>query len=221
MISVCNISDAPHSNMRKNEHTIDRCHDESNLHGVRCTCEVCVDLLRLVLVQADESVQDVVACRCVVCTTLVVWEVVLHWAHRQLLLEAINLVQKENNRRLDEPPRVANAVEKGESFLHTVDGLIFEEQLIVFRDGDKEENSGDVLEAVYPLLSFRSLSTNIEHAVCQIANDKGRLGDTSGLDTRSQDILVIWHVVWSSDSIDRVEVAGELIYQPRDISMRQ
>lgn len=57
---------------------------------------MCVDLLGLVLVEADESVQDVVTSRCVVVTALVVREVVLHRADRQLLLESIDLVQEED-----------------------------------------------------------------------------------------------------------------------------
>lgn len=67
-----------------------------------------VDLLCLVLVQADESVKDVVACRRIVITTLVIGEVVLHRADRQLLLESVDLVEEENDGGLDEPSGVAN-----------------------------------------------------------------------------------------------------------------
>lgn len=91
-----------------------------------------VDLLSLVLVERHEAVENVIACRGVVSTTLVVGEVVLHGADGKLLLEPIDLVQEQNDRGLDEPSRVANAVEEGKSFLHTVDSLIFEEQLVVF-----------------------------------------------------------------------------------------
>lgn len=86
--------------------------------------------------------------------TFVVREVVLHRAHGKLLLEPIDLVQEQNYAGLDEPPGIANAVEKSESLLHTVDSLIFEQKLIVFRDGDQEQNGGDIFEAVDPLLSF-------------------------------------------------------------------
>lgn len=71
-----------------------------------------VDLLRLVLIQAHESVEDIVASGGIVVTTFVIREVVLHWADRQLLLESVDLVEEQNNRRLDEPPRVANGVEQ-------------------------------------------------------------------------------------------------------------
>lgn len=189
------------------ELTVDSGHDEADLGGVGCACEVGIDLLRLVLVQADKAVQDVVACFRVVIATFVIWEVVLHWRDWKLLLEAINLVEEENYGGLDEPSGVADGVEQGECLLHTVDSLVLEEELIVLGDGDEEENSGDVLEAVNPLLTLRALSTDVKHSVCKLANNESGLSDTGGLDTRSEHILVIWHVVVLSNSADVVKVA--------------
>lgn len=188
-------------------HTIDCSHDEADLRRIRGTGEVSVDLLLLRLVQRDESVEDVVTSGGIVGTTLVVGEVVLHGADGQLLLEAIDLVQEENDRCLDEPSRVADGVEQGKRLLHTVDSLIFEKELVVFGDGDEEQNRGDVLEAVDPLLTFRSLTTNVEHAVGQVANDECGLGDTGGLDTGAEYVLVIGHVVRLSDAVNGVKVA--------------
>lgn len=124
-----------------------------------------VDLLGLVLIETDETVKDVVAGRGVVVTALVVGEVVLHWADGQLLLESIDLVQEQDYGGLDEPPGVANGVKQGQSLLHTVDSLVLEKQLIVLGYGNKEENSSHVFEAVDPLLSLRSLTSDIEHPV--------------------------------------------------------
>ena len=73
---------------------------------------MCVDLLRFVLVQRNESVQDIVACGSVIGTTLsrirflmisavaselvelafIIWEIVLHWGNGQFLLESVDLV---------------------------------------------------------------------------------------------------------------------------------
>src|SRR5690242_1277704 len=166
-----------------------------------------VDLLCLMLVERDKSVENVVAGGSVVWATLVVGEVVLHGADGELLLEPIDLVQEQNDGCLDEPPRVADGVEQCEGFLHTVDGLVLEQQLVVLGDGDQEEDRGDVLKAVDPLLALRSLTTNVEHAVGQVADDEGSLGDTSCLDTRAQDILVVGNVVGGGDAVNRVEVA--------------
>ena len=187
--------------------TVDGSHDESDLHGIRGTREMRVNLLGLVLVQRHEPVEDVVAGSGVIGATLVVGEVVLHRRDGQLLLEAIDLVQEQDDGRLDEPSRVADGVEKRQRLLHTVHRLILEKQLVVLGDGDKEENRGDVLEAVDPLLTFRPLTTDIEHAVGEVADDEGRLGDTGRLDTRAEDILIVRNVVGGGDAVDRVEVA--------------
>jgi len=134
--------------------TIDGGHNKANLGGVSSAGKMSVYLLGLVLVQADEAVQDVVTSQRIIVTSFVVWEVVLHRADGELLLEPINLVQEQDNRSLDEPSRVADRVEECEGFLHTVDGLIFEEKLVVFGNSDKKEDGCDVLKAVDPLLSL-------------------------------------------------------------------
>lgn len=167
-----------------------------------------VDLLGLVLVQTDEAVEDIVASGGVVIATLVIGEVVLHRADGQLLLEPIDLVEEKNDRCLDKPPGVADGVEQSKGLLHTVDGFIFEKQLIVLGNGDQEENGGDVLEAVDPLLAFATLSTDVEHTVRKIANNESRFRNTGRLDTRSQNILVVGHIVRRGDTGDIIEVAA-------------
>jgi len=136
------------------DNVIDGGHNEADLGGVGGASEMRVDLLRLVLVQADESVQDVVASQSVILTALVIREVVLHWAGWELLLETIDLVQEQNYRGLDEPSGIADRIEKRKSLLHTIDSLILEQKLIVLGDGKEEKDGGDILEAVDPLLSF-------------------------------------------------------------------
>ena len=86
--------------------------------------------------------------------TFIIWEVILHGADRELLLKSIDLVQEQNDASLDEPPRIADAVEKSEGFLHTVHSLVFKQQLIILGYGDQEEDGGHVLEAMDPLLPF-------------------------------------------------------------------
>jgi len=62
-----------------------------------------------------------------------------------------------------------------------------------------------------PLLSLGTLTTDVKHAVCEITDDEGSLGDTSGLDTRAQDVLVVGNVVWSRNAVNGVEVAARLV----------
>ena len=167
-----------------------------------------VNLLSFVLVQGDEAVQNVIASQGIILSALVIREVVLHWADGQLLLEAIDLVKEQDDGSLYKPSRIADGIKQGEGLLHTVDGLVLEQKLVILRYGNQEEDSGDILEAVNPLLSLGSLSTDIEHTVCKVSNDEGSFGDTGGLNTRPKDILVIWHVVGLRNAVNVVKVAG-------------
>lgn len=210
MMSAAQVRNSPFTSMGATVRklTIDSGHDEANLRCVGGTGEVGVDLLSLVLVQANKAVKDVVASRSIVVATLVVGEVVLHRADGQLLLEAINLVEEQNDRRLDEPSGVTDAVEQSQSLLHTVDRLVLEQELIVFRNSHEEKDGSDVLETMNPLLPLGSLATNIEHAIGEITNDEGRLGNTGRLHTRSENVLVIGHVIRSGNTGNVVEVTG-------------
>ena len=92
--------------------------------------------------------------------------------------------------------------------MHAIDSLVFEEQLVILGDGHEEEYSGNVLETMYPFLSFGSLSANVEHAVCEVTNNEGGLGDTGRLDTGPKDVLIVGDVIWLCYALDRVKVAG-------------
>lgn len=109
--NICDDVRSEYLEKKGSKRTIDGCHDETDLVGIRSACEMCVDLLLLSLVERNEAVKDVIASSGVVGTTLVVGEVVLHGADGKLLLEAVDLVQEENDGCLDEPTRVANRVE--------------------------------------------------------------------------------------------------------------
>lgn len=113
-----------------------------------------INLLLFRLVQRHKTVEDVITSSGIVGTALVVGKVVFHWANGKLFLEAIDLVKEQDDGGLDEPPRVADRIEQGQGFLHTVDRLVLEEQLVIFRDGHQEEDCRDILEAMDPLLTF-------------------------------------------------------------------
>lgn len=119
------------------------------------------------------------------------------------------LVEEEDDGRPHEPPRVADRVEEDEGLLHSVDRLcrakgrstrileysrdrgrltILVEHLVVFGNGDEEDDGRNVLEAVDPLFALRALSSNIEHAVLELSNLKVGLGDTGRLDTRAKNV---------------------------------
>jgi hypothetical protein len=134
--------------------------------------------------------------------TFIIGEIVLHWACRELLLESIDLVEEQNDGCLNEPSGIADGIKKGQSFLHTVDGFVLEQKLVIFGNGDQEEDCGNILKAVYPFLSFRTLTTDIEHPVCEVSDNESCLGDTSGFDTRPKNILVVGDVIRSSNAVN-------------------
>ncbi len=129
-----------------NDNIVHRRHDELDLACIGRTGKVGVDRLCIALVQTDETVDDVFACRVVVRTTSVIAKIVSHGRDGELLFEKINLVEEKNDGSLDKPSRVADAVKERQGFLHTVDVFILVQQLIVFRDGDEEDDRCDILK---------------------------------------------------------------------------
>lgn len=67
--------------------------------------------------------------------------------------------------------------------------------------------SRDVLEAVHPLLTLRSLSTNIDHDELVVLHCESSLDDTGGLDTRTKDVLIVGDKVGSGATSNIIQVA--------------
>lgn len=87
---------------------------------------------------------------------------------------------------------------------------ILVKHLIVLGDGNEEDDGGDVLKAVdpasrslarvlclrpmtrnVPLLSLRTLSSDVEHAVFEVSDLKVGLGDSRRLDSRAKHVCEI------------------------------
>ena len=68
--------------------------------------------------------------------------------------------------------------------------------LIVFADGDEEEDDGDIFETVDPFLSFGTLTSHIEHSVGEVLDVEGCFGDTCRLDSSAQYVLIGGEIVW-------------------------
>lgn len=143
--------------------------------------------------------------------TFVIREIVLHRAYGQLLLEAVDFVEKEDDGCLDEPARVADGIEECQCLLHAIHRLVLEEQLVVFRYGDEEEDRRDIFEAVDPLFPLGTLTADIKHAIGQVTDNERRLSDARGLDAGAEDVLVVGHVVGLCDTVYRVEVATNTV----------
>ena len=95
--------------------------------------------------------------------------------------------------------------------------FVFGKALIISGDSYQEEQRVDVLKAMYPFLSLRSLSTNIEHAVLQGAEIKVRLGNTGGTEACAQHILVSRNEFLVKETIEvNEETVARLVCGARD-----
>lgn len=61
---------------------------------------------------------------------------------------------------------------------------------------------------MYPLFPLRTLSADIEHSVCEVANDEGGLGDAGRLYTRAEDVLIVGDVVRLCNAVNGIKVAA-------------
>jgi hypothetical protein len=91
--------------------------------------------------------------------------------------------------------------------LKTYHTLVLNKDLVVGRNGNKENDGSDILEAVNPLLALGPLTSHVEHPVHQLPNLELGLRDTRGLHTRSENILVVGDILRVRDPIYRVKVA--------------
>lgn len=174
------------------DHILHRGHGDLEQVGVGGIGEVAVDFLLWVAVQGAELVHEVLGYLLPVCRVAneICEAVLLHGGVWKLLLEQIHLVEEKNQRRPGEPLRVGNRLPQHERFLHLVTILILHQALVVSGNGDKEKQAVDVLETVDPLLSFGSLSSNIEHSVRKGTEVEDGLGNTSRSQSGSEHILV-------------------------------
>lgn len=74
--------------------------------------------------------------------------------------------------------------------------------MVVTADSNQEQDDLYVVEDVNPLLTFRSLAANVEHAICQVAQLEDGLGDARGSQSRAEDILVGRKVVFGKEPFD-------------------
>jgi len=83
--------------------------------------------------------------------------------------------------------------------------------MVVSADCDEEKYDLNVVEHVDPLLTLRPLSTNVKHAVCQVASVENSLADASCSKPCAQNILICGCEVFGEKAIEVGEVAGRLL----------
>ena len=76
-----------------------------------------------------------------------------------------------------------DGVKERQGLLHPVDRLVLVQALVVFRDGNEEDNGRNVFEAVDPLLALGSLTSNVKQLVLELADREVRFSDARRLDS--------------------------------------
>ncbi len=76
-------------------------------------------------------------------------------AHRvQLVLEEVPLVEEDDEGHEAEVDAVGHRGEEAEALAHAVGAPVLRQHLVELGEGDDEEDGGDVVEAVDPLLAL-------------------------------------------------------------------
>eukprot|EP01136_Pigoraptor_vietnamica_P040514 Opistho-1_new@12503 len=123
-----------------------------------------------------------------------------------LLGEEVRLVEEENDRRLEEPLRVADGVKQLDALVHAVRRLVLREHLVVPAQRRAKNDRRHILKAVNPLLALGPLATDVKHPEEEALVLEVRLDNASRLDTRAQHVLLAGHVVGRRNAVNAVEV---------------
>lgn len=70
--------------------------------------------------------------------------------------------------------------------------LVLDQDMVETTDCHEKQDDLDIVKDVYPLLSLRSLSTNVKHLVCEVARLENGLADARGTKSCSENVLVVW-----------------------------
>lgn len=62
-----------------------------------------------------------------------------------------------------------------------------------------------------PLPTLRALATDVDNGELDIFDGKPQLANTSGLDTSTEHVLLIWSKVWAGKSAGVIEIATKQV----------
>jgi hypothetical protein len=97
--------------------------------------------------------------------------------------------------------------------VRTYHTLVFVQHLIILAERDEEDEGSNILEAVYPLFSLASLTTDVEKLIGKLANLESGLGNACRLDTTPKDVLIMRHVTRVGHAIDSAKVVNGRVVQ--------
>ena len=98
-------------------------------------------------------------------------------------------VEEDDERHELEVDVVDDGGKQLETLFHPVHGAVLEQNLVVLGQGDDEQDGGDVVEAVDPLLPLRSLPAHVEHVEHGALELKLYLHNAGRLHTGTENVL--------------------------------
>lgn len=86
--------------------------------------------------------------------------------------------------------------------------------MIESTDGHEEQHDLHVVENVDPLLSFRTLTADVEHLECEVTSVEDSLANTCRSKARTQNVLISGNVVLLEQPAEVAHVAKNVLAQP-------
>lgn len=91
--------------------------------------------------------------------------------------------------------------------------------MVVTANGNQKEHDLDIVKNVYPFLPLRSLTTNIDHLIYEVAQLEDRFGDTGRPQSCAQNVLVCGEEVFHEEAVDVLEKAFAQVSQNPEIAV--
>src|SRR3989338_730699 len=80
------------------------------------------------------------------------FEIVFHG----FFFKKIVFVEKDDSERVFKPPAVANFFKESKRLMHAIDGVVFEQGLVIFGKRDEKDQRCDVFKAMNPFSALRA-----------------------------------------------------------------
>jgi len=98
-----------------------------------------------------------------------------------------------------------------ETSISTYAVLVLDQHVVEATDRYQEEYDLNVVKDMYPLLSLRSLASNVEHAVCEVRYLEDSLADACRSESSAKDVLVARYVALLEEAVYVLEVAVTML----------
>ena len=91
--------------------------------------------------------------------------------------------------------------------------LVFNQTLIITTQTDQEQDTCDILEAMYPLATLALLAADVDHQHLVLAQMEDRLCDAYCAGASMHDVLLVWHVARIEQSVQIREEIDQAVTQ--------